>query len=50
MDGVLEVYREPVCAPSRRAGFKYASLRLLRRNATIAPLATPRVRVAALLP
>ncbi|MBI2219486.1 MAG: Uma2 family endonuclease [Candidatus Rokubacteria bacterium] len=52
VDEVLEVYREPVRTPSRRGGWKYASVRLLKRNATIAPLAAPRarIRVAALLP
>jgi Uma2 family endonuclease len=49
---VLEVYREPVRAPSRRHGWKYASVRLLKRNATVSPLAAPhaRIRVAELLP
>jgi Uma2 family endonuclease len=52
VDRVLEVYREPVRAPSRRGGWKYASVRLLRRSSTITPLAAPRarIRVAALLP
>jgi Uma2 family endonuclease len=47
---VLEVYREPV--PSRQGERKYASVRLLRRNAVVTPLAAPRarIRVAALLP
>lgn len=51
-DEVLEVYREPVRAPSTRAGWKYASVRLLKRNAVVTPLAAPRarLRVAALLP
>ena len=49
---VLEVYREPVRAPSVRGAWKYASVRLLRRNAVVTPLAAPRarIRVAALLP
>src|SRR5262245_8566779 len=49
---VLEVYREPVRAPSPRGGWKYASVRLLKSKATIAPLAAPRarIRIAALLP
>jgi len=47
---VLEVYREPV-----RVGdedWKYDSVRLLRRNAVVTPLAAPRarIRVSALLP
>ena len=52
VDEVLEVYREPVRAPSRRAGWKYASVRLLKRKATVTPLAAPRarIRVSALLP
>jgi hypothetical protein len=50
VEEVLEVYREPVLAPS--ADWKYDSVRLLRRNAIITPLAAPRarIRVAALLP
>jgi Uma2 family endonuclease len=52
VDGVLEVYREPVRAPSRRYGWKYASLRLLKQGAVVSPLAAPRARidVADLLP
>jgi len=52
IDGVLEVYRQPVRAPSRRYGWKYASVRLLKRNATVSPLAKPRarIRVAEVLP
>src|SRR5436309_8680453 len=52
IDEVLEVYREPVRAPSGRGGWKYDSVRLLRRNAIVTPLAAPRarIRVAALLP
>ena len=51
IEEVLEVYREPVLAPSA-SDWKYDSIRLLRRNAIITPLAAPRarVRVAALLP
>ena len=51
-DEVLEVYREPVRAPSGRGEWRYASVRLLRRNAVVIPLAAPRarIRVAALLP
>jgi Uma2 family endonuclease len=49
---ILEVYREPVRAPSGHGGWKYDSVRLLRRNAVVTPLAAPRarIRVAALLP
>jgi Uma2 family endonuclease len=49
---VLEVYRQPVRAPQRRYGWKYRSVRLLRRGATVIPLAAPRarIRVADLLP
>jgi len=52
VDQVVEVYREPVRAPSRRHGWKYGSVKLLKRGAKIAPLAAPRarVRVADLLP
>jgi len=52
VDEVLEVYREPVRAPSARGDWKYDSVRLLRRNSTVTPLAAPRarIRVAALLP
>ena len=52
VDKVLEVYREPVRAPSHRFGWKYGSLRLLRRGARISPLAAPRarIRVSDLLP
>ncbi len=48
----LEVYREPVRAPSGHGDWKYDSVRLLRRNAVVTPLAAPRarIRVAALLP
>ena len=47
-DEVLEVYREPV----RRRTWKYARVQLLRRKATVTPLAAPRarIRVGALLP
>jgi hypothetical protein len=49
---VLEVYREPMRAPSGHGDWKYDSVRLLRRNAVVTPLAAPRarIRVAALLP
>jgi len=46
---VLEIYREPVRAGDES---KYDSVRLLRRNAVVTPLAAPRarIRVASLLP
>jgi Uma2 family endonuclease len=52
VDEVLEVYRQPVRAPDLRFGWKYASIRLLRRGAHVSPLAAPRrrIRVADLLP
>ncbi len=52
LDQALEVYRQPVRAPSRRAGWKYGSVRLLKKNALVTPLAASRVRirVTALLP
>jgi Uma2 family endonuclease len=50
-EDVLEVYREPVRSSSGTA-WKYDSVRLLHRGATVTPLAAPRarIRVAALLP
>jgi len=52
LDEVLEVYREPVCRPPGHAEWKYDSVRPLRRNAVVTPLAAPRarIRVASLLP
>lgn len=51
-DDMLEVYRDPQRAPSAPGGHKYASVRLLKRIATVAPLVRPRsrIRVASLLP
>src|SRR5262249_44944241 len=48
----LEIYRDPVRAPSGQGGWKYSSVRRLRRNAVVTPLAAPRsrIRIAALLP
>jgi Uma2 family endonuclease len=52
IDEVLEVYRDPVRTASGHGGWKYDSVRLLRRHAVVTPLAAPRarIRVAALLP
>jgi Uma2 family endonuclease len=52
VDEVLEVYRQSVKAPSRQFGWKYGSVKLLRRGTTITPLVAPRakIRVADLLP
>jgi len=52
VEEVVEVYRQPVKAPSRRFGWKYGSVKLLRRGAMVTPLAAPRakIRVADLLP
>jgi Uma2 family endonuclease len=52
VDEVLEVYRDPVREPSRGDGWKYSTVRLLERDATISPPAAPRarIRVASLLP
>jgi Uma2 family endonuclease len=52
VDEALEVYRDPVRAPSHRFGWKYRNVRLLQRGATITPLAAPRrrIRVSDLLP
>lgn len=48
---VLEVYRQPVRSAESRQGWKYRSVRLLRRGSVITPLAaTKRVAVADLLP
>jgi Uma2 family endonuclease len=45
VDNALEVYRQPVRAPSRSSGWKYGSVRLLKRNAVVSPLAAPRARI-----
>ena len=52
VDEALEVYRDPVRATSGHGGWKYDSVRLLRRTAVVVPLAAPRarIRVASLLP
>lgn len=52
LDEVLEVYRQPGRSPSLRHGWKYGSVRLLKRNAVLSPLAgtRARIRVADLLP
>ena len=52
VDEVLEVYREPIRETSRGNGWKYASVRLLKRKAVVTPLAAPlaRIRVSSLLP
>jgi Uma2 family endonuclease len=52
VDDVLEVYRRPERAPSQRYGWKYGSVRLLKRGAVVSPLAAPRarLRVSELLP
>ncbi|HEV8584444.1 MAG TPA: Uma2 family endonuclease [Methylomirabilota bacterium] len=49
VDEVLEVYRDPVRMP---VGWRYKTVTLLRRGATVRPLAAPRarIRVRALLP
>jgi len=51
LDEALEVYREPLHRSPGR-GWNYDSVRGLRRNAVVTPLAAPRarIRVAALLP
>jgi Uma2 family endonuclease len=50
--GALEVYRRPVRSAAARYGWKYRSVRVLKRGASVAPLAAPtaRVAVADLLP
>jgi len=52
VDEALEVYRDPIRATSGHGGWKYDSVRLLRRTAVVIPLAAPRarIRVASLLP
>jgi Uma2 family endonuclease len=52
IDEVLEVYRDPVAGPSKLGGWKYDSVRLLRRNSIVTPLGAPRarIRIEALLP
>ena len=52
LDGVLEIHRQPVRAAGARYGWKYRTVRLLKRGAVITPLAAPsaRIRVADLLP
>jgi Uma2 family endonuclease len=51
-DAVLEVYRQPGRAPSRRYGWKYRNVRLLKRDVIVSPIGKPRarIRVADLLP
>lgn len=50
LDEVLEVYRQPVGSSSR--GWKYRSVKLLKENGVVSPLAAARaqIRVADLLP
>ena len=52
VDQALEVYREPRRAAPHRYGWKYGGVQLLKRGATVSPLAAPRarIRVADLLP
>jgi len=52
MDRVLEVRREPEPDPAASFGWHYRSVEVLRREATISPLALPgaRIRVSDLLP
>ncbi|MBI4246711.1 MAG: Uma2 family endonuclease [Candidatus Rokubacteria bacterium] len=45
VDEVLEIYRQPVKTPARRYGWKYGSVKLLKRGAVASPLAAPRARV-----
>ena len=52
VDGVVEVYREPVADPSAVHGWRYASRTMLGPEASATPLAAPAVPIAvsALLP
>ncbi len=43
---VLEVYREPVAAPSARYGWRYGAVRVFRAGASTSPLAAPTSAVA----
>jgi Uma2 family endonuclease len=45
IDLVLEVYRRPERGAGLRYGWKYGSVRLLRRGAVVSPLAAPRARI-----
>jgi Uma2 family endonuclease len=45
VDEVLEVYHQPVRAPARRHGWKYGSVRSLKRHAVVSPVAAPRARL-----
>ena len=45
IDVVVEVYRQPERAAGLRYGWKYGSVRLLRRGAVVSPLAAPRARI-----
>ena len=51
VDRVLEMYREPVADAGARYGWRYASVAILGREASVSPLALPgaRIDVAALL-
>lgn len=46
VDAVLEVYREPGPAPTARFGWKYRSVQILPRDASMSPLAAPEARIA----
>jgi Uma2 family endonuclease len=52
VERVLEVYREPIAAPTAPYGFRYRSVTRLSPPATVAPLAAPSaaIPVADLLP
>jgi Uma2 family endonuclease len=52
LDRVLEVYREPVAAPTMPFGWRYGQLQVLEASASVSPLAAPsaRIAVADLLP
>lgn len=52
VDGVLEIYRQPVADPSAAYGLRYASRIVLTRDGSATPLAAPStsIPVRALLP
>lgn len=46
VDGVLEVHRRPARSAGTRYGWKYRSVRVLKRGASVTPLAAPKARLA----
>jgi Uma2 family endonuclease len=52
VEGILEIYREPILDPATRFGWRYASMKILAPGAFVAPLVAPtaRIPVSDLLP